>query len=212
MAKRKKTQQSFSEQLRKFIDKSELSRNQICKQSGIDPAHLHRFVHGTGNLTSETIDRIGECLKLDISIRSPARMASNWCIYKCNWKNDPRTQWQGNWDHVFVKNFNKVVRWGEEDVKGGNLLTEGKNIIAYQVDRKEIVGTARIEGVTKKGEVKVKALKKLYVKLPPLKASDDRIRELPAFKQGYISTVYAITNDDAEHLIAQCLRAKKPTR
>jgi len=45
-----------------------MSRNQICLAAGIDPSHLHRFVHGTGRLTNDTIDRLAEtlCLRLEV--------------------------------------------------------------------------------------------------------------------------------------------------
>ena len=39
-----------------------MSRNRICIASEIDPSHLHRFVHGTGRLTNDTIDRLAETL------------------------------------------------------------------------------------------------------------------------------------------------------
>ena len=63
MAKRRtKRRASFSDQLRRLIDECELSRNQICHSAQIDPSHLHRFVHGTGRLTNDTIDRLAEVL------------------------------------------------------------------------------------------------------------------------------------------------------
>ena len=64
MAKRQKRSESFSEQLRRIIDRSELSRNQICLAAEIDPSHLHRFVHGAGRLTNGTIDRLVPVLGL----------------------------------------------------------------------------------------------------------------------------------------------------
>ncbi len=59
---------SFSDQLRRLIAESELSRNQICKAAEIDPSHLHRFVHGTGRLTNDTIDRLAAALKLHLVV------------------------------------------------------------------------------------------------------------------------------------------------
>ena len=61
MAKRS---DSVSDQLRRIIDESELSRNRICIASDIDPSHLHRFVHGTGRLTNDTIDKLAPVLGL----------------------------------------------------------------------------------------------------------------------------------------------------
>ncbi len=62
MGKRKS--ETFSDQLRQIIAESELSRNQICIAAEIDPSHLHRFVHGTGRLTNDTIDRLAVVLRL----------------------------------------------------------------------------------------------------------------------------------------------------
>ena len=71
MAKRKTTQrEAFSDQLRRLIAESELSRNQICIAAEIDPSHLHRFVHGTGRLTNDTIDRLAVVLGLRLVIQN----------------------------------------------------------------------------------------------------------------------------------------------
>ena len=64
MAKRPKRTESVSDQLRRIIQQSGMSRNQICLAADIDPSHLHRFVHGTGRLTNDTIDRLAPVLGL----------------------------------------------------------------------------------------------------------------------------------------------------
>ena len=65
MGKRaKRRSETFSDQLRRIIKESEMSRNQICLAAGIDPSHLHRFFHGTGRLTNDTIDRLTESLRI----------------------------------------------------------------------------------------------------------------------------------------------------
>ena len=64
MAKRPKRTESVSDQLRRIIQQSGMSHNQICLAADIDPSHLHRFVHGTGRLTNDTIDRLGPVLGL----------------------------------------------------------------------------------------------------------------------------------------------------
>ena len=65
MAKKRATKtEMFSDQLRRFIAESDLSRNQICIAAEIDPSHLHRFFHGTGRLTNDTIDRLAEVMGL----------------------------------------------------------------------------------------------------------------------------------------------------
>ena len=60
--------ETFSDQLRRLIAESELSRNQICIAAEIDPSHMHRFVHGTGRLTNDTIDRLATALKFRLVI------------------------------------------------------------------------------------------------------------------------------------------------
>ena len=65
MGKRKaKTTPTLSDQLRHIIEAGELSRYEIAKQSGVDASQLHRFVRGTGRLTTDSLDKIGPVLKL----------------------------------------------------------------------------------------------------------------------------------------------------
>ena len=68
MVKKRKPALSFSDQLRQFIDQSELSRNQICLRAAIDPSHLHRFYHGSGRLSNGTIDKLAEALELRLGV------------------------------------------------------------------------------------------------------------------------------------------------
>ena len=63
-ARSKSQPQSLSDQLREIIRQSPHSRYAICKAAGLDPGHMHKFVHGTGRLTNDTIDRLGEVLGL----------------------------------------------------------------------------------------------------------------------------------------------------
>lgn len=66
---RTKRSETFSEQLRRLIAESELSRNQICIAAEIDPSQMHRFVHGTGRLTNDTIDRLAAALELQLVVQ-----------------------------------------------------------------------------------------------------------------------------------------------
>ena len=66
--RRAKQAETFSDQLRRRIAESGMSRNQICAAAEIDPSHLHRFVHGTGRLTNDTIDRLAAVLELRLVI------------------------------------------------------------------------------------------------------------------------------------------------
>ena len=66
MAKRKTSprKETISDQLRRFIRDSGISRNQLCKLTGMDPSHLHRFYHGTGRLTNDMVDKLADALRL----------------------------------------------------------------------------------------------------------------------------------------------------
>lgn len=66
MAKRKRRakKETISDQLRRFIGDSGIPRNQLCKMTGMDPSHLHRFYHETGRLTNDTMDKLAEALRL----------------------------------------------------------------------------------------------------------------------------------------------------
>jgi len=65
MAKRKTKQPTMlSDQLRQIIENGELSRYEISKRSGVDASQLHRFVNGTGRLTTDSLDKIGAVLRL----------------------------------------------------------------------------------------------------------------------------------------------------
>ena len=65
MAKRRrKRPATLSEQLRDIIENGTMTRYRISKESGVDASQLHRFVNGTGRLTTDSLDAIGAVLKL----------------------------------------------------------------------------------------------------------------------------------------------------
>ena len=65
MAKRKSI--ALSEQLRRLIEDGPLTRYRIAKESGVDASQLLRFVHGRGKLTTDSLDKIGDVMKLQIT-------------------------------------------------------------------------------------------------------------------------------------------------
>jgi transcriptional regulator with XRE-family HTH domain len=67
MSKKKKPT-GLSEQLRQIIEHGELSRYEIAKRSGVDASQLHRFVNGTGRLTTDSLDKIGAVLSLNLVV------------------------------------------------------------------------------------------------------------------------------------------------
>ena len=64
MAKRRTKPKSLSDQLREIIEMGPLSRYRISKDSGVDASQLLRFMRGDGRLTNDSLDKIGDVLKL----------------------------------------------------------------------------------------------------------------------------------------------------
>ena len=66
MSKRKRKLKTASDQLRDIIEQGP-SRYRIAKESGVDASQLLRFMNGTGGLTTDSLDKIGDILKLRIT-------------------------------------------------------------------------------------------------------------------------------------------------
>ena len=64
MAKRRTKPKTLSDQLREIIETGPLSRYRIAMDSGVDASQLLRFMRGAGRLTNDSLDKIGEVLKL----------------------------------------------------------------------------------------------------------------------------------------------------
>lgn len=60
----------FSEMLRLTIEQSEISRSKICRQTGIDKGALSHFVHGHRGLSLDSVDKLVDCLGLEITTRT----------------------------------------------------------------------------------------------------------------------------------------------
>jgi len=61
--------ETFTEQLRKAVDASELSRYEICKRIGLDQATMSRFMGGNSGLKMHTLDKLTELLGLELAKR-----------------------------------------------------------------------------------------------------------------------------------------------
>jgi plasmid maintenance system antidote protein VapI len=64
---------SFSEQLRQAVRDSELTRYAISVQTGIDQGTLCRFIKGERGISLDSVDRLMECLGLEIQPRRRKR-------------------------------------------------------------------------------------------------------------------------------------------
>jgi len=64
-------QPKLTDQLRAAIAASDKTMGQIARESGIDIATISRFMHGKGGLSVDGLDRIAECLGLNLTAGKP---------------------------------------------------------------------------------------------------------------------------------------------
>lgn len=69
MTKRKE-QKLLSDQLREILHSGPMTRYRLSKEAGVDQGQLSRFVLGKGQMTFNTLDRIGKVLKLRLVVDS----------------------------------------------------------------------------------------------------------------------------------------------
>jgi len=67
----KKRTRRMTDQLRRAIDDSGLTRYRIAKETGIDESALAKFYNGHRGLSMEALDALGECLQLTIVLGRP---------------------------------------------------------------------------------------------------------------------------------------------
>ncbi len=124
-------------------------------------------------------------------------------IYKCNAKRRPHQRCWGDWDDLF--SGKTAVRWGTtEHIPALQQAAAGDTVIAYQTDRRELVGVAKVLRLARRGqflELILKPVSRVQASMPALKKKDARIAALPAFRPGWIATLYPISVPDAKHLL-----------
>ena len=59
----------LSEQVRRAVDESVLSRYAICKAIGLDQATMSRFMAGESGLSMAYLDALADLLELDVVTR-----------------------------------------------------------------------------------------------------------------------------------------------
>src|SRR6266496_2625468 len=113
-------------------------------------------------------------------------------VYKCNARKPPRWVRYGDWNDFFVDGI--VREWGSTEwTPAIAKVKRGDTIIAYQTDRNELVGLAKVISLKPMGqhrELILKRLRPIGVKVRALKALDRRVAAIPAFQPGPIRTLY----------------------
>ena len=66
----------ISDQLREAILNADKSRYRIAQETGLSEAALSRFVNGVCGLSLDSIDKVGECLGLEITTGKRKRRKS----------------------------------------------------------------------------------------------------------------------------------------
>jgi hypothetical protein len=64
---------TFSDQLRRAVRESELTRYAISVRTGIDQGTLCRFIRGERGMSLDSVDKLMECLELEIRPRRRKR-------------------------------------------------------------------------------------------------------------------------------------------
>jgi transcriptional regulator with XRE-family HTH domain len=68
MARKRREPKLLSDQLREILDSGPMTRYRLSKEAGVDQRQLSRFVLGKGQMTFNTLDRIGQVLKLRLVV------------------------------------------------------------------------------------------------------------------------------------------------
>lgn len=63
----------LSDQVRREVDRSWMSRYRIAKSLGVSEATLSRFMAGKHGLLTSTLDRLADLLGLHIMVKHPKR-------------------------------------------------------------------------------------------------------------------------------------------
>jgi hypothetical protein len=124
-----------------------------------------------------------------------------WWIYKCRSKPREHQRTWGDWHELF--NGETDDQWGNSlDVPALAQLKRDDMIIAYQTDRNELVGLAKVrQPCGQDTYLYLTPIETIKVKVRPLKKADSRIATIPALQPGIIKTIYEISEADAWRLL-----------
>jgi hypothetical protein len=124
-------------------------------------------------------------------------------VYKCNSKDREYQRTYGDWAEVFESQ--DAQWWGTTKIVPElSNARVGDTILAYQTDRNELVGVARVVGWKHQGKYKrlvLKPVRPIGVRVRPLKEGNMKVARIPALQPGPIRTLYPITQPDAVALL-----------
>ena len=60
---------TFSDQIRRVVDRSGLSRYRICQEIDLDEGKMSRFMAGKSGLSIKSLDRLAKLLGLTVSVK-----------------------------------------------------------------------------------------------------------------------------------------------
>lgn len=132
-------------------------------------------------------------------------------IYKCNAKALPHQVVVGDWERFFASPAGG--EWGSTArVPALAQARRGHLILAYQTDRNELVGVARVRSWRPRNgaqDLILEPIERLGVRVRPLKQSDPAIDAIPALRPGPIRTLYEISDADARRLLRAARNAQR---
>ena len=137
------------------------------------------------------------------------RRKPKYWVYKCNSRGGEHQVASGDWDEVFRSST--ATDWGSTEwVPQLKNALPGDLILAYQTNRNELVGLARVERLEKRRQhldLYLEPVEELRVKVRPLKQASERIERIPALQPGPIMTLYDISKIDAVWLLHAARKA-----
>ncbi|MGC8640845.1 MAG: hypothetical protein ACP5XB_13330 [Isosphaeraceae bacterium] len=121
----------------------------------------------------------------------------SWWVYKCNNRNKDRVH--GDWNTLWK---NPRRHWGKSEwVPALDVLKKGDMIIAYQTERNEFFGLAKVRQSTERnGCLYLTPIERVGVKVRRLR-EDPAVASISAFRTGEVKAIYEISEGDVKVLL-----------
>jgi hypothetical protein len=124
-------------------------------------------------------------------------------VYKCNSKGNDYQRTYGDWAKIFESQEDQP--WGSTKIVPELVQAQiGDTVLAYQTNRNELVGVARVVAWKPHGNSKrlvLRPVRAIGVRVRPLKKANSKVARIPALQPGPIRTLYEISREDADTLL-----------